>query len=240
MQHQTGERQERQPRHGFWQPLIVAGQAAEARQPGEAALDHPAAGKRFYFAEGNASGSFDTYLTLENPNTSQTANVTVAFLPEQASDNVSVRTFSVAPSSRFTFKANTAMRGAFGMVVDSDQPIVAERPIYFTFGPSQGGDDVLGYQSLTLPMPQPYVAPTATPIPQPTATPAPTATPTDTPVPAPPPPPPSQSCYPLTNGGNCYEPGEYCRIADRGTTGVAGDGENIKCIDNNGWRWEPY
>ena len=50
---------------------------------------------------------------------------------------------------------------------------------------------------------------------------------------------PSQSCYPLTNGGNCYEPGEFCRLSDEGVTGVAGDGERIKCEDNNGWRWEP-
>ena len=46
-------------------------------------------------------------------------------------------------------------------------------------------------------------------------------------------------CYPLTNGGNCYEPGEYCRDSDHGASGVAGDGEHIICEDNNGWRWEP-
>jgi hypothetical protein len=47
------------------------------------------------------------------------------------------------------------------------------------------------------------------------------------------------SCYPLTNAGNCYEPGEYCRTRDHGASGVAGDGEPITCEDNNGWRWEP-
>jgi hypothetical protein len=46
-------------------------------------------------------------------------------------------------------------------------------------------------------------------------------------------------CYPLTNGGNCYEPGEYCRDSDHGASGVAGDGERIICEDNDGWRWEP-
>jgi hypothetical protein len=46
-------------------------------------------------------------------------------------------------------------------------------------------------------------------------------------------------CYPLTNGGNCYEPGEYCRDSDHGVSGVAGDGEAITCLDNDGWRWEP-
>jgi hypothetical protein len=49
----------------------------------------------------------------------------------------------------------------------------------------------------------------------------------------------SASCYPLTDGGNCYEPGEYCRDSDHGVHGIAGDGEKIICEDNNGWRWEP-
>jgi hypothetical protein len=47
------------------------------------------------------------------------------------------------------------------------------------------------------------------------------------------------SCHPTTSSGNCYEPGELCSIAEHGETGVAGDGETIKCEDNNGWRWEP-
>jgi hypothetical protein len=47
------------------------------------------------------------------------------------------------------------------------------------------------------------------------------------------------SCTPLTDGGKCYEPGEYCRDDDHGASGVAGDGEAITCEDNGGWRWEP-
>jgi hypothetical protein len=47
------------------------------------------------------------------------------------------------------------------------------------------------------------------------------------------------SCHPLTDGGNCYESGEYCRETDHGIVGVAGDGKSIVCTDNDGWRWEP-
>ena len=47
-----------------------------------------------------------------------------------------------------------------------------------------------------------------------------------------------QGCYPLTSGGNCYKPGDYCRIADHGSTGIDANGDAIKCEDNNGWRWE--
>ena len=57
--------------------------------------------------------------------------------------------------------------------------------------------------------------------------------PTPTPTPTP------TGCYPLTNSGGCYEPGEYCRDTDHGVSGVAGDGEAIMCGYNNGWRWEP-
>lgn len=64
-----------------------------------------------------------------------------------------------------------------------------------------------------------------------TAKPATTPQPVSTPA--------STVCYPLTNGGNCYEPGEYCRNSDHGSSGVAGDGEAIICTYNNGWRWEP-
>ena len=47
-----------------------------------------------------------------------------------------------------------------------------------------------------------------------------------------------QSCYPLTDGGKCYSPGEYCRDDDHGQSGIDGDGAAIVCEDNDGWRWE--
>jgi hypothetical protein len=50
---------------------------------------------------------------------------------------------------------------------------------------------------------------------------------------------PASSCHPLTNAGNCYEPGQTCRKSDHGVDGVAGNGERIVCAYNNGWRWEP-
>jgi hypothetical protein len=55
-------------------------------------------------------------------------------------------------------------------------------------------------------------------------------------------PPPSAApagCYPLSDEGTCYEPGEYCRDSDHGMAGTAGDGEKIICADNDGWRWKP-
>jgi hypothetical protein len=48
----------------------------------------------------------------------------------------------------------------------------------------------------------------------------------------------AHSCYPLTNGGNCYRPGEYCRASDHGASGIDANGDAIKCEDSDGWRWE--
>lgn len=79
-------------------------------------------------------------------------------------------------------------------------------------------------------------ATSAPPAPTTPAAPAPPPTTPAAVVPAPTTP---AGCYPISNEGTCYEPGEYCRDADHGASGVAGDGEAITCEDNNGWRWEP-
>jgi hypothetical protein len=64
-----------------------------------------------------------------------------------------------------------------------------------------------------------------------TAAAPPPATTADPPAPA--------GCHPLTNSGNCYQPGEFCRATDHGASGIDDDGNPIVCRDNNGWRWEP-
>lgn len=47
------------------------------------------------------------------------------------------------------------------------------------------------------------------------------------------------ACYPKTNSGNCYEPGEFCRKSDHGASGLAGDGKRITCVlSGSRWRWE--
>jgi hypothetical protein len=80
---------------------------------------------------------------------------------------------------------------------------------------------------------------------QPALTPvsAPTPPPAVVPPLAPPPQPvvaaPAESCYPVSNSGTCYRPGELCRQSDYGSSGVTADGRAIVCQNNNGWRWEP-
>ena len=83
---------------------------------------------------------------------------------------------------------------------------------------------------------------TTPPPPPPQTTPAQTTPTQPAPPPATPAPPASTApagCHPLSDEGTCYQPGEYCRDADHGASGVAGDGQAITCEDNDGWRWEP-
>jgi len=72
--------------------------------------------------------------------------------------------------------------------------------------------------------------------PQSTSPPATAAPPTSA---QPPTSPTTAGCTPIDDEGGCYEPGEYCRDDDHGTTGRAGDGRTITCEDENGtWYWE--
>jgi cardiolipin synthase len=68
---------------------------------------------------------------------------------------------------------------------------------------------------------------------------SPPATPAPPPVAAPPTSPTTSVCYPIDDEGGCYEPGDYCRDDDRGTSGRAGDGDTITCEEeSSGWFWE--
>ncbi len=108
--------------------------------------------KTWYFAEGFTGGSFSEFLTLANPN-SVAANVQVQYLLGNASPIT--RNYLVGKNARFTINVNNEIgpNQNVSMVVTSDQPIIAERPMYFTFtglpGYSiPGGSDVLGATQL--------------------------------------------------------------------------------------------
>ncbi len=76
-----------------------------------------------------------------------------------------------------------------------------------------------------------------TPRPAPVTPPKTTAPPTTAPPATTPPT--TAACYPLSDEGHCYQPGEFCRDSDHGVSGVDADGGQIVCEDNDGWRWEP-
>jgi hypothetical protein len=54
----------------------------------------------------------------------------------------------IGAHSRFTLYTNSVLAGRwFALTVQSDQPVVAERPMEFIYnGFAPGGTDVIGYQ----------------------------------------------------------------------------------------------
>ncbi len=115
-------------------PMVTESLAAPAidrsHRGGHAASAVPARQTRWYFAEG-AQGFFDTFVLVANSNPTP-ANLTVTFLTESAGPLS--RRYVVAAQSRFTVATSAIPELAgrsFSIVVDADQPIIAERAMYF-------------------------------------------------------------------------------------------------------------
>ena len=109
--------------------------APRARQGGHSSVGVPFPSSQWYFAEGSAWKIFQTYMLLANPGTTA-AKVRIAYHTmvgaHFTTDHV------VAPRSRLTvdtLKEEPRLDGAhFWMSVTSDQPIVAERSMYWDRG----------------------------------------------------------------------------------------------------------
>ncbi len=104
----------------------------------------------WYFAEGTTLPGFDQYVTVLNPS-SETAHLTFRYMVEGVGE-LEVGG-SVAAGSRATFdtRAQIGPGKNAGLVLASDRGIVAERPMYFDYGPGEkdwaGGHDVVGATS---------------------------------------------------------------------------------------------
>jgi len=102
---------------------------------GHGAPGVPTPSTAWYFAEGNTRPGLDTWLLLQNPN-DKPATATVTFYTEDGT--TLTRAYGIKPNARFSLYARTELDNTrFGMKVESDQPIVAERAMYF-------GDDGTG------------------------------------------------------------------------------------------------
>jgi hypothetical protein len=109
------------------------------------------ASMKWYLAEGHVGNHFQEWLTLENPSVGSFAHVTVNYLL-RGRGPIS-QALTITPSTRFTINVNgvlgvnsNASAGQdVSLYITSDIPIVAERPIYFTFlGNTLGGSDIVG------------------------------------------------------------------------------------------------
>lgn len=99
---------------------------------GHTVVGETAPGVEWFLAEGYCEWNFETWICILNPG-DEPANVTINYrrgdgapLPEQ------IRT--VAGKSRSTIYVNQVVgKGEFSFHITSDQPIVVERPIYFSY-----------------------------------------------------------------------------------------------------------
>lgn len=112
--------------------------------------------RTWYFAEGSVGGGFQEYLTLQNPDMTQTATIAVTYLFQ--SQPAVVITHSVPPASRTTINVNTdlhiAPSGPHASIaaivqVTNGPGIVAERPMYFNYNGISSGTDVVGITTPT-------------------------------------------------------------------------------------------
>jgi len=109
----------------------------------------------WYFAEGRVGGDFQEFLTLENPDPKQTAQIQVQYLLETGTGPKI--THAVLPQSRATVSANDDLgypyagpSHSLSMIVTSlnSVGVVAERPMYFSWHGINSGTDALGATKL--------------------------------------------------------------------------------------------
>ncbi len=99
--------------------------------------------RTYYFAEGYTGTGTSEYLSLTNPATN-TAHVTITYLYQGAS--AVTRGYTVAAQSHSVLDINQEARAnaTVGMIVQSDQPFVAERTMYTQKGAFSASSDSTG------------------------------------------------------------------------------------------------
>ena len=108
----------------------------------------------WYFAEGYTGQGFDEWICVLNPGDDQ-ANLTFRFQTQEVGEQLRPG-YNVPARSRRTFKANEVLGADYqaSLKVESDQPVVAERPMYFDYMGRgahgwRGGHCVMGATSLS-------------------------------------------------------------------------------------------
>lgn len=113
------------------------------RRGGHTAEGAPATSTSWYFAEGYTGGSFDTWVTVGNPD-DRGASVQFRLCRPGGRDNKTVRAW-VAPHSRYTLQVDAHLPDSeVAVFVESDVPVVAERSIYFDYRGRAGGSCAMG------------------------------------------------------------------------------------------------
>jgi subtilisin family serine protease len=107
---------------------------------------NPYISESWFFSEGYTGTGFDEYICMQNPGDAP-AYVEVEYMFDVGQET---RTYAVAPHSRNTINVNGQVGPGRNVssALYSEQPVVAERPMYFNYnGIWQGGHDVMGATS---------------------------------------------------------------------------------------------
>ena len=90
----------------------------------------------YYLAEGTTAWGFTTYVLIQNPNL-VAANVTVTYMTPDGTQ--SMPTFKMEPTIRKTIRVNDVLPNTdVSTLVQADQPIIAERAMYWGAGTPLG------------------------------------------------------------------------------------------------------
>jgi hypothetical protein len=114
-------------------------------------------------------------------------------------------------------------------------PVASVAPVVAQFSPTSSPTHKAAASKSPTPVATSAAASSSSPAPVPTHSQQAPAPATSAPAPVAP------ACYPLTSGGNCYEPGEFCPAKDHGMSGIAGDGKSITCSyypSSGTWHWK--
>lgn len=119
---------------------------------GTDALGSTRLGRDFYFADVESQRNYSSFITILNPPGAATANVTVTYI---ANGTQLGTTTVVVPAGQrgTTYPQSIGINQQCAMYVHSDQPVVVERPMYFSTsrsninGPVTGAATVVGVQA---------------------------------------------------------------------------------------------
>ncbi len=115
---------------------------------GHDVMGAPGAGESWYFAEGYTGDGFEEWLCLLNPNGGEPFQAAVTYFFADGSPPLEKK-YTLQPNSRRTLNINEEVgrdrEVSLKVTTPSGKPVVAERPMYFSFrGWMTGGHDVMG------------------------------------------------------------------------------------------------
>jgi subtilisin family serine protease len=115
------------------QPIVVGRSMYFGNGGGHGTIGAKTPGKTWFLAEGDSRPGYDTWILLQNPSTTDVANVTVAFIKDDGTTQVGY--YALDPTTRLSvFADNVVPNATFGARIDADQPIVVERSLYVANG----------------------------------------------------------------------------------------------------------